>query len=53
VLIAAKVQIASLVIFADIENGSPQAASSLSVVLLLLALVILFTLRRWGTRVAH
>jgi sulfate transport system permease protein len=53
VLIAAKVQIASLVIFADIENGSPQAASSLSVVLLALALLILFGLRRWGTRVAH
>src|SRR5205085_5703725 len=33
VLIAAKVQIASLVIFADIESGAPQAASSLSLVL--------------------
>jgi sulfate transport system permease protein len=53
VLIAAKVQIASLVIFADIENGSPQTASSLSLVLLALALAILFALRRWGTRVGH
>jgi sulfate/thiosulfate transport system permease protein len=53
VLIAAKVQIASLVIFADIESGAPQAASSLSMVLLGIALMILFGLRRWGTRVAH
>jgi sulfate transport system permease protein len=53
VLIAAKVQIASIVIFADIESGAPQAASSLSVVLLGLALIILFGLRRWGTRVGH
>jgi sulfate transport system permease protein len=50
VLIAAKVQIASLVIFADIESGAPQAAASLSVVLLALALLVLFALRRWGTR---
>jgi sulfate transport system permease protein len=50
VLIAAKVQIASLVIFADVESGAPQAASSLSVVLLLIALLILFGLRRWGNR---
>ena len=50
VLIAAKVQIASLVIFADVESGAPQAASSLSVVLLLIALLVLFGLRRWGTR---
>src|SRR5581483_6626660 len=53
VLIAAKVQIASIVIFADIESGSPQAASSLSVVLLGLALLILFGLRRWGARIGH
>ena len=50
VLIAAKVQIASLVIFADVESGAPQAASSLSVVLLLIALLVLFGLRRWGNR---
>jgi sulfate/thiosulfate transport system permease protein len=50
VLIAAKVKIASLVIFADVESGAPQAASSLSVVLLLIALLVLVGLRRWGTR---
>jgi len=53
VLIAAKVKIASLVIFADIENGAPQSAASLSVVLLLIALLVLFALRRWGTRGAR
>ncbi len=53
VLIAAKVKIASLVIFADVESGAPQAAASLSVVLLALALLILFALRRWGTRGGH
>jgi sulfate transport system permease protein len=53
VLIAAKVKIASLVIFADVESGAPQAAASLSVVLLALALLILFALRRWGTRGAR
>jgi sulfate transport system permease protein len=50
VLIAAKVKIASLVIFADIESGAPQAAASLSVVLLVIALLVLLGLRRWGTR---
>jgi sulfate transport system permease protein len=53
VLIAAKVQIASLVIFGDIESGAPQAASSLSVVLLLIALLVLFLLRIWGNRGAR
>jgi sulfate transport system permease protein len=53
VLIAAKVKIASLVIFADIENGAPQAAASLSVVLLLIAVLVLFALRRWGDRGAR
>jgi sulfate transport system permease protein len=53
VLIAAKVQIASLVIFADIENGAPQAASSLSLVLLLIALLVLLLLRTWGNRGAR
>jgi sulfate transport system permease protein len=50
VLIAAKVKIASLVIFADIESGAPQAAAALSVVLLLLAVLVLVALRRWGNR---
>jgi sulfate transport system permease protein len=53
VLIVGKVQIASIVIFADIESDAPQAAASLSVVLLLISLVILFLLRRLGGRVAH
>jgi sulfate/thiosulfate transport system permease protein len=53
VLIAAKVQIASLVIFADIENGAPQAASSLSLVLLLIALLVLLLLRTLGNRGAR
>jgi sulfate transport system permease protein len=48
VLIAAKVKIASLVIFADVESGAPQAASALSVVLLAIALGVLFSLRKWG-----
>ena len=53
VLIAGKVQIASIVIFADVENDSPQAAASLSVVLLLVALLVLFLIRRVGGRGAH
>ena len=54
VLIAGKVQIASIVIFADIENDSTQAAASLSVVLLLISLIILFALRRIGrAQIAH
>jgi sulfate transport system permease protein len=53
VLIAGKVQIASIVIFADIENDAPQAAASLSVVLLLLSLLVLVILRRLGGRVVH
>ncbi|HSC02036.1 MAG TPA: sulfate ABC transporter permease subunit CysT [Solirubrobacteraceae bacterium] len=52
-LIAGKVQIASLVIYADIENGSPQAAAALSVMLMLVALVVLFILRTIGARVGH
>jgi sulfate transport system permease protein len=48
VLIVGKVQIASIVIFADIESDAPQAAASLSVVLLGISLVILFVLRRFG-----
>jgi sulfate/thiosulfate transport system permease protein len=53
VLIAGKVQIASIVIFADIESDAPQAAAALSVVLLALSLLVLVLLRRLGGRVAH
>ncbi len=53
VLIVGKVQIASIVIFADIESDAPQAAASLSVVLLALSLIVLLLLRRAGGRVAH
>ena len=53
VLIAGKVQIASIVIFADIENDSPQSAAALSVVLLLVSLLVLFVIRRLGARGAH
>jgi sulfate transport system permease protein len=52
-LIIGKVQIASIVIFDDIEQDSPHAAASLSIVLLAISLVILFLLRRFGGRVAH
>jgi sulfate transport system permease protein len=52
-LIAGKVQIASIVIYADIENGDPQSAASLSVVLMVISLLALFLLRRLGGRVAH
>ena len=48
ILIAGKVQIASIVIYADIESGDPQSAASLSVVLLALSVVVLVFLRRWG-----
>jgi sulfate/thiosulfate transport system permease protein len=53
VLIAGKVQIASIVIYADVESDAPQSAAALSIVLLLLSLVILVVLRRLGGRVAH
>ena len=54
VLIAGKVQIASIVIYADIESDATQAAASLSVVLLAVSLVILVLLRRFGrARIAH
>jgi sulfate transport system permease protein len=52
-LIAGKVQIASIVILADIESDAPQAAASVSLVLLVLSLVVLATLRKLGGRVAH
>jgi sulfate transport system permease protein len=53
VLIVGKVQIASIVIFADVESDAPQAAASLSLVLLILSLLVLVLLRRLGGRVAH
>jgi sulfate transport system permease protein len=53
VLIAGKVQIASIVIFADIESDAPQAAASLSLVLIVLSLLVLVVMRRLGGRVAH
>jgi len=53
VLIAGKVQIASIVIFADIESDAPQAAASLSLVLIVVSLIVLVVIRRLGGRVAH
>jgi len=53
VLIAGKVQIASIVIFADIESDAPQAAASLSLVLIVVSLIVLVIIRRLGGRVAH
>jgi sulfate/thiosulfate transport system permease protein len=53
VLLAGKVQIASIVIYADIESGDPQSAASLSVVLLLVSLLVLVALRRFGARGAR
>jgi sulfate transport system permease protein len=50
VLLAGKTQIASIVIFADIESDAPDAAASLSIVLLIIALLVLFGLRRFGAR---
>jgi sulfate transport system permease protein len=51
VLIVGKVQIASIVIFADIESDAQQSAAALSVVLLVVSLLILVILRRLGGRV--
>ena len=53
VLIVGKVQIASFVIFADIESDAPRAAASLSLVLIVLSLLVLVAIRRLGGRVAH
>ncbi|MFZ0042423.1 MAG: sulfate ABC transporter permease subunit CysT [Solirubrobacteraceae bacterium] len=53
VLIVGKVQIASIVIFDDIENDAPHAAASLSLVLIVLSLLVLVLMRRLGGRVAH
>ena len=52
-LIAGKVQIASIVIYADIESGATQSAASLSVVLMVISLRDPVLLRRVGGRVAH
>jgi sulfate transport system permease protein len=53
VLIVAKVQIASIVILNDVESDAPQAAASISLVLILLSLIVLIVMRRVGGRVAH
>jgi sulfate/thiosulfate transport system permease protein len=50
VLLAGKVNIASIVIFADIESDATQSASSLSVVLLIISLIVLVLLRALGSR---
>jgi sulfate/thiosulfate transport system permease protein len=52
-LIAGKVQIASFVIFNDIESDAPRAAASLSLVLIVLSLLVLFAIRRLGGRVGE
>jgi sulfate/thiosulfate transport system permease protein len=52
-LIAGKVQIASIVIYADIESGSTQSAAALSVVLMAISLVVLLGIRRIGGRVGR
>ena len=55
VLLATKVPIASIIIYADVEgatgagNSAYQPAAGLSVALLVIALVVLFGLRKWGT----
>ena len=53
VLIAGKVQIASIVIYADIESDATQSAAALSVVLLAISLIVLVLIRRWGNRGAR
>lgn len=53
VLITAKVPIASIVIYADVESGAPNAAASLSLVLMVVSLIVLALIRRLGGRVAH
>jgi sulfate/thiosulfate transport system permease protein len=52
-LIAGKVQIASIVIYDDIEGGDYHSSAVLSVELMAIALVVLMVLRRIGARVAH
>ena len=53
VLITAKVPIASIVIYNDVEGDAPHAAASLSLVLMVVSLVVLALIRRLGGRVAH
>jgi sulfate transport system permease protein len=53
ILIAGNVQIASIVIFDDIESDAPHAAASLSLVLIVVSLIVLALMRRLGGRVAH
>jgi sulfate transport system permease protein len=53
ILIVGNVQIASLVIFDDIESDAPQAAAALSLVLILVSLIVLMLIRRFGGRSAH
>ena len=52
-MIVSHAQIASIVIFNDIESDAPQAASSLSLVLIAISLLVLIAMRRLGGRVAH
>jgi sulfate/thiosulfate transport system permease protein len=52
-IIVGKVQIASIVIFADVESDAPQAAAALSLVLIVISLLVLVVIRRLGGRVAH
>jgi sulfate transport system permease protein len=52
-LAGSKIQIASIVIFADVESDAPEAAASLSIVLLVLALIVLVALRFFGNRGAR
>ena len=47
VLIVGKVQIASSVIFADIESDAPQAAASLSLVLIIVSLIVPSSCAAW------
>lgn len=50
VLIAGRLQIASIVIYADIESDATQAAAALSVMLLVISLLVLVALRLLGGR---
>jgi sulfate transport system permease protein len=52
-IITEKVQIASIVIFGDIESDAPKAAASLSLVLVVLSLLVLVVIRRVGGHVGE
>lgn len=53
-ILAGKIQIASLVIYADVEGDANQSAAALAVVLLFFSLLILYGMRRFGkARIAH